>query len=208
MRTSRRWVIESRGALVVGRTTCLVTGAGLAVSVLVSLVALVRDKPFAPGIWLLLPGIPALALGQAWAIAVLGARNPQMVRRGFLSRGVRAPSGVSGRRFFFGALATRQAIALLAIAALGWVSAITAFPGLTHGGPDGASPGCPYRLNNHGSIMCASRAAYEHAGASSQRFASGIFAFFFAIQFGTAASELVRRRDSSRSASLTLATSG
>jgi hypothetical protein len=41
------------------------------------------------------------------------------------------------------------------------------------GGPSHGLPGCPYVLNNHGTLSCVSHAAYLHAGGV-ERFAVAI----------------------------------
>ncbi len=180
MKVSRDWVTDSREALILSRATCVVAGSGLIVAVFISLAALVRGRPFDPAVWLLIPGAPAVFLGQAWGIAVLTARRP--------------PVSGGARRFFFDGLPKLRARVLLAIAALAWISTMVALAGLRDGVPDGGSPACPYRLNNHGSVTCVSRAVYEHTGASEQRLAASVLAGFFVMQFGIAAAELTRRR--------------
>jgi hypothetical protein len=172
----------------------VITACGLVVSVGLVLFDLIFDRQLSAADWLLIPGIPAVALGQVWGLIVLGARHPQDVRRRWFRSSVKARPGESARRFFFEGLPKLQANGMLGIALLGWLAAMTAFPSLSSGGPASGTPGCPYRLNDHGDYRCVSHTAYDHAGAASQRFACGILAAFFSIQLGIAAAELARRR--------------
>ncbi len=91
MESSQGWVTNSKAALRISRAVCVVAACGLAVTVFLVLAALARDRPFGSTAWLLIPGVPALALGQIWGIVVVGARWPRTERRGLLSRSVTAP---------------------------------------------------------------------------------------------------------------------
>jgi hypothetical protein len=194
---SFEWVIRSRSALVVGRAVCLIAGGGLAVSLGLIVYALAAQRQLAGVDWLLIPGVPALAVGQVWAIVVIGARRPENFRRGAMAVGVSDPGGrtwADARSFFFDGLPKRHANALVAIAAVGMIAALTATPWIWNGGEASGTAGCPYRLNDHGVYTCVSRSVYNHAGAGAQRFACGILVGFFAVHLGAAAAELARRR--------------
>jgi hypothetical protein len=95
---------------------------------------------------------------------------------------------------FFEGLPLRQANALLVLAFLCWLTAMTAFPSLLSGNPTSPGPGCQYRLVDHGDYSCVSRSTWLAAGAAEQRFVAGILAAFFVLHLGMAAAEL-RRRD-------------
>ena len=95
---------------------------------------------------------------------------------------------------------TAQAYALLAIAFLSWLAATTALPYLISGGPTAPTPGCRYRLVNHGDYTCVSHSRYIAARDAERRFVAGIFCGFFVVQFGIAAAELRRRRVAARQA--------
>jgi hypothetical protein len=163
-----------------------VVSAGLIVAALVLL------RPL-PGVGaLLVPAIPLLFGGQIWAIIIVNKRN--RVRRSRL-KGLRK-LWASSTRFqdFFGPLPSRTVATIAGVFFLGWLSAMTAFPGLSQGGPSGASPECPYQLNNHGTYACVSKARYQQAGAAEQRLAAGVMLGFFSVHLGVAYSEVVRRR--------------
>jgi hypothetical protein len=190
----RAWIAQAPTAETIGRLIAYAAALCGTVALLLGVTALIRDKPLHGVAVLLLPAIPTLAAGQLWTIALINARTPR--RTGGWRDRMRASQTISGnpRAFFFGDLPSTFARSLLALAFLGWLSAMAAFPALANGGPAGAGGGCAYRLNNHGSYTCVSRQTYEHAGAGEQRFASGIMLGFFAIQSGAAFGGLHRRR--------------
>jgi hypothetical protein len=179
----------------IGGAICAIAACGLTVSIGLVAYDLVYWQQLRGTTALLIVAIPALAAGQTWAIMVLGARRPENVRKTRWSYRVSARRDqTTAREFFFDGLPKLPSYGLLALAALGWLAAMTAWPGLRHGGPASATRSCRYRLNNHGTYSCVSRRTFNHAGADSQRFAAGILAGFFAVHLGTAAAELARRR--------------
>ena len=188
----RRWLAQSPRAQTIGRLIGCAAGACAAGAVIIGATALIRDKPLHDIAILLVPAIPVLAIGQLWAIALINARMPR--RTGGWRDRMRASQPLSRNpsTFFFGDLPARLTRPLLALAFLGWLSAMTAFPGLTNGGPAGSGDGCRYRPDNHGSYTCVSQHTYEHAGAGEQRFASGIMLGYFAIHTGAALGGLQR----------------
>lgn len=190
----RGWLARSPKAAMVARVIAGAAGLCAAGAFLVGMAALVREKPLDGVAVLLVPAIPTLAVGQLWAIALITSRTSE--RPGGWRDRMRAGQATMGnpRAFFFGDLPWRFGGPLLGLAFLGWLSAMTAFPALSHGGPAGAGDGCPYRLSSHGSYTCVSLKTYEHAGAGEQRFASGILLGFFAIQTGAALGGLHRRK--------------
>jgi hypothetical protein len=102
------------------------------------------------------------------------------------------------RTFFFPGLPKQAAYGLFGVVFLGWLAAVTAFPALSAGSPMTGlpAPGCPWALEDHGTITCVSHAAYQRAGAAGERFAAGVIMGFFVVHFGVMASEIVRRRGS------------
>jgi len=191
----RAWLTRSLVALSLGRFISYAAAACATGALLINATALIRDKPLHGITILLLPALPTLVLGQLWAIGLINARLPPRRTADWRER-IRASRslGMNPRAFFFADVPSRLANPLLGLAFAGWLSAMTAFPSLTHGGPAGSGGGCPYRLSNHGSYRCVSRATYEHAGAGEQRFASGILLGFFTMHTGAALGGLYRRR--------------
>jgi hypothetical protein len=60
---------------------------------------------------------------------------------------------------------------------------VTSSPFWNQGNPAPPTSGCPWPLDNHGSITCVSHSVYVAAGTGLQRFAAGIILGFFAFQF-------------------------
>lgn len=188
----RGWLARSPRAQVIGRVVACGATLGAVGALLVSVAALIREKPLTGVTILLVPAIPALVVGQFWAVASIYSRAPG-TSGGWRNR-MRATKAMSWKPnlYFFGDLPSRFARPLLALAFLGWLSAMTAFP--AGGDPAGAGDGCPYRLDSHGSYTCVSQRTYEHTGADDQRFASGVLLGLFAIQTGAALGGLHRRQ--------------
>jgi hypothetical protein len=180
----------------VSRGACTAAAIGLAFTIAVALATLARGRPVGSANVLLVPGVLVVFAGQAWAIAVLLARRPAERRpKGPWSRRVnRVASERDPRKFFFDGLPVGQANVLAVVALLSWLAAMASFPSLASGGPTSPAPGCPYRLENHGSYKCVSRATYIHVGAAEQRFVAGILGGFLVIHLGVSAAELARRR--------------
>jgi hypothetical protein len=185
------WVLESEGALRVGRAICVATATGAVVAAALVLANLMRGK--VPGLGLLLvPAIPIVAAGQLWGIATLiGRRNRA---EGGPPRRRWASIELDPRRFFFAGLPSWQATSLLAVALAGFLIGGHAFEYLGQGGPAPPSRRCRYRLDDHGRYHCVSRSTYVAARDAEQRLAAAFFGSFFLVQFGMAAAELRRRR--------------
>jgi hypothetical protein len=172
-------------------------GAGATAALVVGLTALVRAKPTQGIAPLLALAAPVLFLGQIWLIALARARMPP-------GKGWRVQSRTNNvatrgaRTLFFGLLPRRFVGPLLILACLGWLSAVTAFPSIAHGGPTNPGRSCQYRLDSHGSTTCVSRETYEKAGAGEQRFAAGILLAFFSMHLGGALGGLAERRAANR----------
>jgi hypothetical protein len=190
----RAWLALSPKAVTVGRFVVCAATLGAVGACLVGVAALIRDKPLEGVGILVIPAAPVIALGQLWAIGLTNSRLPP--RSGGWRERRRAIGAMSWkpRAFFFGNLPANVGRPLLALAFLGWLSGVTAFPTLARGGPAGAGDGCPYQLSNHGIYTCVSQHVYEHAGAAEQRLASGILLGFFAIHIGAALGGLHGRR--------------
>ncbi|MEO6713207.1 MAG: hypothetical protein ABIM89_07235 [Mycobacteriales bacterium] len=161
----------------------------------IGLLALARNKPLPGAAILLLPAVPVLAVGHLWMMGLMLARRPQVT--GGWREKIRANREASRNplRVFFGDLPRRIAVPLMAVAFLGWLSAMTATGAIANGGPEYAGSGCAYRLASHGAYTCVTKAAYERAGAGEQRFASGILMAFFTLHFGAALSGPTVQRD-------------
>ena len=179
------------GAVRAGRGVCVATAVGVAVAATILLTNLIRAEKVAGVLGLLFLAVPALVVGQLWAIAVLLAR---LDRSGPSARGSRWRINTADPRVFFEGLPPWQAFAVMVVFVLSWVAGATAFRHLGSGGPTSPAHGCPYRLVNHGEYSCVSRSTYIAAAAAEQRLASGAFLGFFVVQFGVAAAELRRRR--------------
>ncbi len=192
----RAWFAFSHRAEDVGRVVACAAALCATGAVLLIIALLVRGKPLADAPGLLIVAVPTLVVGQLWTIAVINSRMPR--RTGALRDRLRANKAMSRkpRAFFFADLPARFGRPLLALAFLGWLAAMTAFPSLMKGGPADAGDGCQYRLSDHGTYTCVSQRTYEHAGAGQQRFATGILLGFFALHTGAALGGLYGRRQS------------
>jgi len=140
---------------------------------------------------LLLPAIPLLAAGQIRAISILIAR--QAPRRPGLAGMFQ--SGLTTRAIL-GGLRPAWAAAVFLVFLLGWLGAMTGFADVTGGNPQTGPAGCPYQLNDHGSVTCVSKATYERARAGGEQITAGVLLGFFAMHFGVIESEILRRRKS------------
>jgi hypothetical protein len=188
-------VLDSEGAIRMGRAVCVSTGAGAVVAGAILLANLIHGMIDGLGL-LFVPAIPILVAGQLWAIAVLVARQKR-VDRGEANRWSFRKSPGS-RLFFFEGSPVRQANALTVIALVCVLIVMVSFLQMVAygGGPVSPTRRCQYRLNlvSYGEGTCVSRSTYLAAGAAQQRLPAGVFAFFFVLQFGIAAAELKRRR--------------
>ena len=143
------------------------------------LASYVRHRPVDGLALLLVPAVPVLITGQLWAIVYLRRR--------------RSPGSKLWE--LLGGLGKGVAVALIVLAAGGWLAAFTTgAAGLSNGGTDGGSAGCPYRLRQHTEVSCVSRAEYLRAGAAEQRFAGGVLLGFFSMHAAAALAGAVRHR--------------
>jgi hypothetical protein len=143
--------------------------------------------------FLLVLAIPALVVGQVWAIAIIVARGNRAEGGPPRWYGPRARWG-NPRRLFFEGLPGWLAIAFLTMFVASWVIGSRAFPAITSGTPAPPTRHCRYRLTEGGNYTCVSRSKFIAADAGEQRFVTACFAGFYAIQLAIAASELGRRR--------------
>jgi hypothetical protein len=68
------WILDSRGALRVGRAVCAALAVWLLVAAAILLAYFGHGRATDGITWLLAPAIPTLVAGQVWAIAILLAR--------------------------------------------------------------------------------------------------------------------------------------
>jgi hypothetical protein len=144
---------------------------------------------------LLLPAIPAVFVGQLWVIAVLTSRMPKPAGGWRVRMSAQMQARRNWRTMWLGGLPKAGQYLVMGSFAVGWVAAMTAFPSLSKGNPTDGSPGCPWALENHGSVTCVSHSEYQRAQMGGQRLAAGVMMGFFAIHFGVATSEVRRRLD-------------
>lgn len=145
--------------------------AGVIVGVLLVIATLVRGRPADGAGYLVVPAVPLIAVGQILAIVILyGSLRPQPSRRG--SR--------QTMKDMLRKLPPALRIALPTLAVSAWAVGLLsmAMTGLA-GGPGTPRPGCPYPIENHGSVTCVSAQKYFSIGADVQRFATCAFLFFF-----------------------------
>jgi hypothetical protein len=197
----RTWITYSRRATQISAAIAVLASLSAAIAAAVVIAALVRGRPLQGISPLLAAAAPLVLAGQFWMIGLMRARQAPRPRdwRWHMPARSRDPDGQfaswpSPRRFFFPDLSPPIARALLTLAILGWLAAMTAFPLIVDGGPAGSSPGCPFRLENHGSYTCVSKRSFEQAGAGEQRFAAGILLAFYSIHAGAALGRLKVRR--------------
>jgi len=194
----RQWITTSRTATRISWALAILASVAAAVCTTIIVADLVRQQPIDGVSGLLVIGGPLLVAGQLWMIGLGNARRPPSAGGRSRWHPVWArPSFRTTRALFFGDLDARVAAVVLALAILGWLSAVTAFPFITGGGPADPGGGCLYRLAEHGTYSCVSRTTYEHAGAGVQRFASGILLAFYSVHAGAALGRLSRRRQQS-----------
>jgi hypothetical protein len=165
------------------------------VAAVIVVATVLGGRPLPEVALLLIPGIPLVFGGQLWVIFVLNARMPR-VSGGWRARmSSQMKVQRNPRTFFFPGLSKPAGYGLLCAFLLGWLAAMTAFPSLAQGSPTTGTPGCPWALEDHGTITCVSHATYERAGVAGERFAAGVIMGFFVVHFGVVTSEIVRRRE-------------
>jgi hypothetical protein len=190
---ARSWFLGSPASLRIDQLLAALAGFAALVAVVVILTDLINDQPVTGLDLLLVPAIPLLVAGQVWVIIVLNARGPRLSGP-WRTRMATASASRRGQLVrFFGGLPKGARVGLFVIFVLAWLSAMTAFPAISNGGPVSSTPNCPWPLSNHGVLTCVTHDVYVHAGASLQRFAAGILAGFFLMHFGVVMSEVLRR---------------
>lgn len=188
------WATTSPASLRVDRWLAGAAGLGAVVAAVIVVATVISGRPLSGIGLLLIPGIPLVFGGQLWVILVLNARMPR------LSGGWRARMSAqmkvqrNPRTFLFSGLSKQAAYGLLGAFFLGWLAAMTAFPALSQGSPTTGTPGCPWALEDHGTVTCVSHNTYQRAGAAGERLAAGVIVGFFVIHFGVLTSEIARRR--------------
>jgi hypothetical protein len=187
----RRWILSSQLSLRINRWVRNAAAVALTIAFGIVAFTLATGRAISGLGWLLIPAIPVLVFGQFWVIAALSARQPKR------SRGLRARMAMrsfNARTLFFGGVSRRTGYLLIALFYIGCLAAVTAFVFSPAGNPTRGYAGCPYALNQHGSIECVSRSTYERARTASQRAFAGVLSGFFVIHFGVTAGEVNRRR--------------
>jgi len=172
--------------------------AGTACGV-VGYTSLIGPFPAAP--ILLVLGVPLLAIGQLWCIAILlrraddRRRNPgnavnrwstSFMRPGDLRGGLPRPIAALFLVVFYGAI-------LLGAGGTFWGIA----RGEQLGVPTDDASTCEYSSNDHRNYRCLTKAEHEQEQANVQRFAASILAGFYVAHCGIATGEVLLRRQPS-----------
>jgi hypothetical protein len=187
----REWILTSPVSLRINRWVRDAAAVGLTVAFGLVLYTVATGRAVSGVGLLVVPAIPALIFGQFWVIAVVTGRVPKPTG-GWRIRMKKRQRG--SFNLLFGGLSTLTVYVLMALFFLGWLAGVTAFASSPAGNPTRGHAGCPYALNEHGSIECVSRSTYERARTQGQRGAAGVMSGFFVFHFGASASELNRRR--------------
>ena len=168
-------------------------GAGAAVAAVVFVVSVIVERPLPGIIYLLIPGVPLLAIGQ---IRVAGLHLRQRsTRDGWLERSTEQRRIRSEERAaLIGRLAPRTQRAVRIANVVGLIALATSFIFLLAGDPTQGQGGCPYGLNDHGDITCISQFYYDVIGAASDRLVASVFLLFLSNQYLYLAREAVRDR--------------
>lgn len=176
-------------------------GLGVVVSVAITVATFVRPRPVPGAVYLLITVLPLLIVGQVYATLSIRARRIAEIRRAEpVSRQGRVRPLRDPRRVFFGDLRRDVATVLVMLAGLGVLAALTAYPVISEGGPDGGGPGCPYRLRTSTEQICVSEPEYGRAGAAEQRVIAGVLIGLLSVHMGVALSALQHGREGQASA--------
>jgi hypothetical protein len=186
-----QWNTAFRESVLIPEVLLVLDGVAGVIAFVIVVTDLAVEQPVNGVGFLLAPAIPLLFGAQLWIIVTLNARRPPQLGES------------SGRRFaqrrrlpeFFGGLSRREGTAVTAGFLLAWLSAMTATPWITNGNPAAGTARCPWRLDDHDIFTCVSHHTYLLAGASVQRFATGILLGFFVVHLGVALSDFRLRRD-------------
>jgi hypothetical protein len=166
-----------------------ITGVAAAAALVVVVLSAISERPI-PGLGsAVVPAVAVLAVGQLWVITALNRRQPALGRR------IRPLGFGEARELFFSPLPRHIVLGVLAVFALGWLSAATAVPFLANGVPSTGTPACPYTADDHGAMICISKVTYLRAAAADERAAAGVMLGFFIADFGVALSEVRRSRE-------------
>ena len=187
------WIVDSGGAVRVGRTVCAAVAVGLLVAAAILLANFGRGRATDGITFLLALAIPTLVAGQVWAIANIIARGNR-ADGGRPRWHLRGGGWIDLRRLFFDGLPGWLALGFCAMFVVSWVIGSKAFPAITSGTPAPPTQHCPYRQTEGGNYTCVSRSMFIAADAGEQRFVAAAFAGFYAIQLAVGAGELGRRR--------------
>lgn len=180
----RDWVVHSPAALTVGRVVSATAAMSAAVAMAIEVAAFISGRPVAHVHPLLVVDIPVLVAGQVWGVAWTNLRRPR--QRGRSARDARRgrPDAMT---VMFGTLDRHIAWVTVGLAAgCLALAAVASAGGFRYGGATSPTPGCPYRLLNHGSYSCVSYGRYVQVSAAVQQFAAGIIAIFSLGHLGSA----------------------
>ena len=116
-----------------------ITGVAAAVALVVGVMSAISQRPI-PGLRIaVVPAAAVLLVCQVWVITVLNRRHPGLWLR------LRPLGFGEARELFFSPLPPGVVRGILALFALGWLSAATAVPYLATGVPSTGTQACPYR---------------------------------------------------------------
>jgi len=168
-------------------------GIGAAIAALVLVVSVIVERPLPAVSFLLLPGIPLLAIGQ---IRVAGLHVRQRPITGsWLQRSTEQQRIKSEERTELIERLPPQTQRAIRIANIvGIIAFATSFIFLLAGDPTQGQGGCPYGLDNHGDITCISQFYYDAIGAALNRLVASTFLLFLSNQYLFFAREAVRDR--------------
>jgi hypothetical protein len=188
-------------SLLIAKALVVLDGIAVTVAFVILMADLIGEQPLTGLGFVLIPAIPLLAVGQIWMIVTMNSRRtprPKGLLGKRISRSIYRPRDNGAT--FFGGLSRRGGNVVMAGFVLAWLLAMTAVPWITNGNPASGTPRCPWQLDNRDVFTCVSHHTYLSAGASEQRFLTGILMGFYVAHFGVAQSEVkLRQRPASTS---------
>jgi hypothetical protein len=154
--------------------------------------------PFPAVAALLVPGVPLLALGQLWCIAILLRRTNDRRRLSRNAGNLRSIAFTWLADLRGGLPRPIAAVFLILFYGAALLGATSAFWGIETGNQLGVPTDdvatCEYSSNNHGVYRCLTKAEHEQEQANQQRSAASALAAFYIAHCGIATSEVLLRR--------------